>query len=144
MSRFFPPLGVWLIGAFLLPSAVVSQGQPGTFMLEDYTGEELYQRFCASCHGESGRGDGPVASSLLTVVPDLTQISRRYGDRFPADQLREIVDGRSAVIAHGTREMPVWGYEFWWEEGADIEAEEAARAIIERLIDYLASMQPDR
>lgn len=28
------------------------------------TGEELYQAYCASCHGPEGAGDGPAAESL--------------------------------------------------------------------------------
>lgn len=109
----------------------------------DYSGEELFQRFCASCHGESARGDGPVARGLATVVPDLTLISRRYGE-FPAALIRESIDGRGVVItAHGTRFMPVWGYEFWVEEGADIVAEDQARETIDRLVEYLRTIQRD-
>ena len=33
--------------------------------LEDYSGEEIYMRFCASCHGSEGQGDGPVFDSVL-------------------------------------------------------------------------------
>src|SRR6187551_294226 len=42
--------------------------------LEDYSGAELFDRFCASCHGSAARGDGPVAASLNVAVPDLTLI----------------------------------------------------------------------
>jgi len=137
---------VWAAGlllAALSPMPGFAQGQPGTFGLEDLSGAELYQRFCASCHGESGRGDGPVARTLVAAVPDLTQIRRRYNDIFPSEELRAIVDGRNLVTAHGTRAMPVWGYEFWWEEGADVEAEAAARNMIDRLLTYLRSIQSD-
>ena len=125
----------------LNPAAGLPQTQPGTFGLEDLSGVELYQRFCASCHGESGRGDGPVAGTLVTVVPDLTQIHRRYNNSFPIEELRAIVDGRNLITAHGTRSMPVWGYEFWWEEGADSEAEAAARELIDKLLAYIRSIQ---
>ena len=109
--------------------------------LADYSGEELFQRFCASCHGESARGDGPVAQSLVTAVPDLTLISRRYGE-FPAGRIAESIDGRGLVItAHGTREMPVWGYELWVEEGGDIVAESDVRDVIAKLVGYLRSIQ---
>ena len=30
--------------------------------LEDYSGAELFERFCASCHGSEARGNGPVAA----------------------------------------------------------------------------------
>lgn len=115
--------------------------QQGLFGLDDFSGVELYQRFCSSCHGDVGRGDGPVASTLSVPVPDLTQLYRRYGNRFPADELRETIDGRNLVIAHGPRSMPVWGYEFWWEDGADAAAEETARATITRLLEYIRSIQ---
>ena len=110
--------------------------------LADYTGGEVFQRFCASCHGETGRGDGPVARSLAVAVPDLTGISRRYGE-FPAARIRETIDGRGLIDAHGQRSMPVWGYEFWVEEGADREAERAMHELIDKLVDYLRTLQTD-
>jgi len=82
-------------------------------MFAEYAGEETFDRFCASCHGSGGQGDGPVAAGLPITVPDLTTLRKRQGDRFPADTLRKIIDGRNIVIYHGTRYMPVWGYEFW-------------------------------
>jgi mono/diheme cytochrome c family protein len=110
--------------------------------LADYSGEELFNRFCASCHGESGRGDGPVARGLVTVVPDLTKISRRYGE-FPAARIRDTIDGRGLVSEHGTRVMPVWGYELWVEEGGDVVAQREMRAVITRLVDYVRSLQQE-
>ncbi len=108
---------------------------------EEYSGEETFHRFCASCHGPEGHGDGPVASGIPIMVPDLTLLKRRMGDEFPEAVLRRIIDGRNAVVYHGTRYMPVWGYEFWVEEGADPEAEENVEIIISNLIEYLESIQ---
>lgn len=124
-----------LIGSALVMPSAFAQG------FAAYSGEELYQRFCAACHGAEGRGDGPVASSLAVLVPDLTRLFQRRGNRFPAAEIREVIDGRSVVIAHGTRYMPVWGYEFWVEEGGDVVAEEEARIMIDRLVNYLESIQ---
>ncbi len=129
----------WITLAVLLSG--FADAQPGPFSLADYSGAEIYQRFCSSCHGESAHGDGPVAATLAVGVPDLTQLYRRYGNRFPVAELRETIDGRNIVIAHGARTMPVWGYEFWWEDGADVEAEATARATIEKLLDYIRSLQ---
>jgi len=109
--------------------------------LEDYSGEELYVRFCASCHGEGAMGDGPVSRSLNVVVPDLTRITSRYGE-FPAALIRDVIDGRGIdKRAHGTREMPVWGYEFWVEEGGDVNAQKAVRGAINKLVEHLRSIQ---
>lgn len=37
-------------------------------------GAELYAQHCESCHGESGRGDGPEAAELLDSPGDLTNL----------------------------------------------------------------------
>jgi hypothetical protein len=111
--------------------------------LEDYSGEELFDRFCASCHGAEARGDGPVSRSLNVAVPDLTTIAVRYGE-FPAGRVRDVIDGRGIdTQAHGTRTMPVWGYEFWVEEGADVDAQKAVREAITRLVEHVRSLQRD-
>ncbi|MFQ5634301.1 MAG: c-type cytochrome [Gammaproteobacteria bacterium] len=110
-------------------------------VFDEYPGAETFHRFCASCHGETGRGNGPVAAGLPIAVPDLTLLRQRQGDKFPAATLRKIIDGRDVVIYHGTRYMPVWGYEFWVQEGADAAAQQRVEIIIDNLIDYLASIQ---
>jgi hypothetical protein len=109
--------------------------------LEDYSGEEIYLRFCSSCHGSEAMGDGPVSRSLNVAVPDLTRIASRYGG-FPTGLIRDVIDGRGIdTRAHGTREMPVWGYEFWVEEGGDVTAQRAARNAIDKLVEHLRSIQ---
>lgn len=126
---------------FVAMFSSLCHAQPGPFGLADFSGAEIFQRFCSACHGEQAHGDGPVAATLNVIVPDLTQIYHRHGNSFPTEELRATIDGRNLVIAHGVRTMPVWGYEFWWEEGADIEAETAARATIDKLLDYLRTIQ---
>ena len=109
--------------------------------LSGYNGAQLYQRFCASCHGIHGFGDGPVASSIKGMVPDLTRIAKRHGGVFPAEQLRRIIDGRDVQPPHGTREMPVWGYEFRRAGESDLSGSQSADELIGRLVDYLRSIQ---
>ena len=79
-------------------------------------------------------------SSTCTVVrelPETAELPRAPLSSWP--QQKALV--RSVVIAHGTRYMPVWGYEFWVEEGADVVAEEEARIMIDRLVNFLQSIQ---
>ena len=102
--------------------------------LGGYDGAQLYKRFCASCHGPDGAGDGPVAASLRNRPPDLAGISARRGGQFPEDKLRQIIDGRAGVAAQGAREMPVWGNDL-------VTAGAAPDALITRLIAQLRSMQ---
>jgi mono/diheme cytochrome c family protein len=108
---------------------------------DPYSGEETYMRYCAACHGETAQGNGPVARGLPIAVPDLTRLQERKGNKFPDDVLRKIIDGREVVVVHGTRYMPVWGYEFWVEEGADDEAQTRVDLIVANLIEYLRSIQ---
>jgi mono/diheme cytochrome c family protein len=108
------------------------------------SGEALYQQFCSSCHGVSGRGDGPVANSLTVEVPDLTLIARRNGNVFPRDRIEKIIDGRFVVGAHGTRVMPIWGERLSQLELGNPDAEKSTRTVTGRLADYVWLLQrPD-
>ena len=105
------------------------------------SGKDLYGRFCASCHGATGRGDGPVAASFKVEVPDLTLIARRAKGVYPRDRIEKIIDGRYIVGAHGTRTMPVWGEDFGRLELGNPDAERSTRVIIQRLADYVWLLQ---
>jgi len=73
-------------------------------------GSALYVSYCASCHGMTGKGDGPVAIALKTTPPDLTRISARNNGKFPLERIAKVIAGDgSPARAHGTRDMPVWG-----------------------------------
>lgn len=72
-------------------------------------GAALYHAYCASCHGASGEGDGPVARELARAPVDLTGIARRDGGHFKVSKVLTAIDGRYEIAAHGPREMPVWG-----------------------------------
>lgn len=128
-------LAAGLSAAALLPATAVAEE------LSSYTGAELYGRFCGSCHGAGGRGDGPVAATMKVEVPDLTRLARRPGG-FPEEQVRRIIDGREVIAAHGRRSMPVWGYEFAGATVAEPDAGAAeAAALIERLVAHLRTLQ---
>ena len=71
-------------------------------------GKETYLRYCATCHGTEGRGDGPTAA-ILTLQPiDLTQLAARAGGVLPIGRIVARIDGREPMVAHGSP-MPVWG-----------------------------------
>lgn len=106
-----------------------------------YSGAQLYTRFCASCHGVTGLGDGPVAASFKIIVPDLTRIAQRHGGAFPEDQVSRIIDGREKLPPHGSRDMPVWGFEFLGQNAARPEPQRRTEELIARLTEHLRSMQ---
>lgn len=103
------------------------------------TGEELYVRHCASCHGTSGKGDGPVAPSLAKPTPDLTILARE--GRFDEANLMAIIDGRRVVPVHGPREMPVWGAVFSAGHEDEPYQEYATLLHTETLVEYLRTIQ---
>jgi mono/diheme cytochrome c family protein len=72
------------------------------------TGADLYDEFCVACHGTSGRGDGPAASSLPVRPADLTSLSSRNGGRFPMARVLSTIDGYTRVQT-GTHVMPEFG-----------------------------------
>ncbi len=129
-----------LLCACLLGAANAAAGAD----FSSWTGQELFTRFCSSCHGADGRGDGPVTPALRTAPPDLTRIAARHGGTFPDDAVYRAIDGRDIVIAHGPREMPVWGHELWREQGAEVSAGLKTQAAIERLVEWLRSIQQPR
>lgn len=129
----------------LTPLAIVlgaCAGTPAPHQLSHQSGMELYETLCASCHGGSGQGDGPVAPLIKTGVPDLTRLAHRDGGEFPTEDVRRTIDGRFERPAHGLRDMPVWGWQFY--DGTttnDAEARAQADLMIDRLVRYLESIQ---
>ncbi|HTO56115.1 MAG TPA: cytochrome c [Myxococcota bacterium] len=103
-------------------------------------GRDLYQEHCAICHGPKGRGDGPLAAILTDTPSDLTEIAKRRGGDFPEVEIREIIDGRRKVRAHGPEDMPIWGRAFRTPSGGEA-SEAAIRAKISALVEYLRSIQ---
>jgi mono/diheme cytochrome c family protein len=107
------------------------------------TGQVLYLQHCASCHGASGTGDGPVARSLRTKPADLTLIAARSEGRFEEGRVMQVIDGRAVVTGHGTREMPVWGVLFEQELEGEPNAAYTALLRTRALADYLRSIQAE-
>jgi mono/diheme cytochrome c family protein len=100
--------------------------------------KEMYKTWCATCHGLSGKGDGPAASALKKAPADLTQLSKKNGGKFPTERVRKYIDGTDAsVAAHGSREMPVWGTEFQNIAGSSA----AVTYRVTSLAAYLESLQ---
>jgi len=107
----------------------------------DLSGEDTFLRYCASCHGPGGRGDGPLAASLTKPPADLTQIAKRNGGVFDEGAVMATIDGRRAVAQHGTRDMPVWGAVFEDEERGEPYPSYQGLLKSRFLMDYLATIQ---
>ena len=127
-----------LVMAAVLGAVQPSSGQTKAPRVDQQSGPYLFRVFCASCHGGTGKGDGPVADLLRQPPGDLTQIARRSGGNFPRDAVIRTIDGRTLVPAHGTREMPIWGDRLKITEG---QGEKVIQERIAAIASHLESLQ---
>ena len=101
-------------------------------------GHLLFSWHCASCHGDTGKGNG-VMARVMTIVPaDLTQLRNKAGGEFLFWDVYKAIDGREKVAGHGAREMPVWGTAL--RRTGDL-TEDEIRGQILSLVHYLQSIQ---
>jgi mono/diheme cytochrome c family protein len=107
----------------------------------ELAGSDLYLRYCASCHGADGKGNGPVAASLKTAPADLTGLAKRSGGRFDETAVMSAIDGRRRVSEHGSREMPVWGAVFEKEHAGEPFQAYVGLLQSRALADHLRSIQ---
>jgi mono/diheme cytochrome c family protein len=106
-------------------------------------GREEYLAACAACHGENADGNGPIATMFKDPVPGLTRLSADNDGVFPTLAVFQIVDGRTAVRAHGNP-MPVFGRRYQTEIAGDFGpygGEQVVRARVLELVYYLQSIQ---
>lgn len=103
-------------------------------------GRILYLRNCASCHGVKADGHGPVAAALKTLPSDLRLLWHRYGNPLPEDQIASFIDGRADIVAHGPRDMPVWGEQVWKYRPGKGPASQVTSRVAD-LVAYLQSIQ---
>lgn len=108
-------------------------------------GKLIYENHCMVCHGESAKGDGVMAIIFLAEAKpaDLTRLSKKNNGRFPFWDTYRVIDGRTELRGHGTREMPIWGVEFRLQESNSPAVEAAIRGRILQLVFYLQSIQKE-
>ena len=111
-------------------------------------GENEFIKSCAACHGESAKGDGPVAAVLTKPPPDLRLISQRNSGNFPTNKIYHLIEGNAALGPHGSKQMPVWGDRYGVEAIVqmrnvphDISKEAIVHGRILSLVYYLDSIQ---
>jgi mono/diheme cytochrome c family protein len=101
------------------------------------SGKEMFDAYCAVCHGPNGQGDGPAAKALNKAPANLTQLAAKNGNRFPDAVVSRYIAGEETVAAHETRDMPMWGRVFHsMESNASID-----QLRIRNLTDYVKSLQ---
>jgi len=101
-------------------------------------GEALYRRYCASCHGVGGKGDGPAAPAFTTPPTDLTR------SRLSLPTLMQVIDGRRTVRAHGSATMPVWGHVFERELAHDPRQHRQTLRQVQAVAEYVDQLRVHR
>ena len=87
-----------------LLDAIRAEEREGKLSYVEGQGRHLFLHYCATCHGDEGRGDGQNASNLNPPPPDLTAsaISR------DAALLRKVIAEGSAAAGRSPLSPP-WG-----------------------------------
>ena len=104
-------------------------------------GKDMYLKYCASCHGITGKGDGPVSRDLKVKMPDLTVLKRSNQGMYPTDRVLSSIDGSRSVRAHGDRNMPVWGEVFRKEHEKEKYTELTALLKAKLIAEYVGTLQ---
>jgi mono/diheme cytochrome c family protein len=134
------------LAALALAGAFVCAGQESQPTVKHTTapatspasGKEMFQSYCASCHGKDAKGDGPAASALKQAPANLTTLAKQNGGKYPADKVTSILRGQTKLVAHGDQDMPIWGPVFWKMSQGH---EEQLHMRIANLNRYLESIQ---
>jgi mono/diheme cytochrome c family protein len=100
----------------------------------------MYVTYCASCHGDAARGDGPAAPGLRSKPVDLTLLSKRNNGVFPKDQVRYILTTSERMPNHGAATMPSWNDAFHALDGGHLRTPVACLRVY-NLLNYLEKVQ---
>ena len=102
---------------------------------------------CAACHGVDGKGNGSLGNLMQRSPPDLTMLAKNNKGVLPMNRMFEIMEGKG-VPSHGTRDMPIWGKEYYVEESQKLreargsyDAPAVVRARILTLLEYISRIQ---
>lgn len=96
-------------GPAILAGLAVAALLPAACTVRQVEGGSVYADYCTSCHGVTGRGDGPAAADLARRPPNLTTIAARNGGTFPMAQVMSTIDGYTRGLNRRADVMPEFG-----------------------------------
>ena len=101
------------------------------------SGEEMFNVYCAVCHGTGGKGDGSAASEFKIPPTNLTLLVLNNNGKFPEAYVAQVIEnGPREAKAHGSKDMPVWGVLF-----SSIGDPATVKLRIHNLSNYIESLQ---
>ncbi|TCS61857.1 c-type cytochrome [Primorskyibacter sedentarius] len=107
-------------------------------------GRALFVENCAVCHGNDGRGNGPMARAMTKAPKDLTLIEVRNGGSFPRAKVLSTIDGYTRLDMPNMPEFGALleGDEIPFDSG-DGKMTPTPRKLV-ALVEYLESIQAQR
>lgn len=145
--RVFVLLGLVIVAlAAMLPVVLTAQtAQPKVKLepaqqIDTVDGKEIYNAYCAVCHGKDGKGSGPAALALKVPMPDVTMMAKNNAGKFSYADVEAHITGKGKVVpaAHGSADMPIWGPVFKSISGQD---EGLTTLRVANLVKYIESIQ---
>jgi len=94
------PVFLAVLWALMLASGMLA------YAADAEQGKKLYGQFCASCHGQSGKGDGPAAAALNPKPRDHT--NKEYMSKMSEDELLNVIKNGGVSVGKSPL-MPPWG-----------------------------------
>jgi cytochrome c oxidase cbb3-type subunit 3 len=82
-------------------------------------GKKIYGQFCASCHGQTGKGDGPASAALNPKPRDHTD--KEYMSKMSDEDLFKVIKNGGVSIGKSPL-MPPWGASLKDEQIHDVVA----------------------
>ena len=126
-------IGLGAVGGRFIDTSIVfaQRAQKPVASAAVVRGEATFRDHCAVCHGNRGKGDGPVAAALAPSPTDLAGLTKRTGT-FPAAHLIAVLEGTDPVLAHGISTMRIWGAYFSADANGDPkQADRRIRDVVE-------------
>ena len=111
---------------------------PGARRPDIASGKKTFVKYCASCHGIDGAGNGPVATALKPPPTDLTTISKKNEGKYPAGFVVAVLKFGRNLAAHGSQDMPVWGSLF---KAVDPVHDPTGQKHVDDVVAYIDSVQ---
>ena len=100
-------------------------------------GKEMFNAYCAVCHGVDGTGTGPAAAALKKAPADLTQLTIKNKGTYPDRKVSLVISsGPAEMVSHGSKDMPMWGRLFKASAGEGV-----ARIRVSNLVAYVKTLQ---
>jgi mono/diheme cytochrome c family protein len=102
------------------------------------SGKDMFNSYCAVCHGTDAKGAGPAASAMKTNPVDLTALAKKSGGKYPASHVAAVLRGQAITASHGSQDMPIWGPLFSSiSQGHEAQVQQR----IANLVDYIGTLQ---